>query len=482
MEKRPFRAIAFVALLLVVTACSTPTPSAASPIPSPSAGLSTAVAAPSPSSAASGAGGIAVEKIPLWLSPTVHAVLWRPASAADRKPVAIVAMHESADFTNASSCGELASRGFQMLCANGRFLNQQASVIWDDLMLDMKTAVAYLRTQSDIKKVFLFGHSGGGALMSYYQNVAENGVKVCQDPRRIMPCPNALADLPKADGVILIDPIPGLAYSGLTATDPAVVNDDQFGRIDPSKIDPSLDMFSKANGYDLKEPRYSADFVKRFHVAQGARYNELVKLALSRMDAIKAGKGWFPDDEPFVVNRANARLWVYDTELIAHTQKPHTIVTATGQREDIVPSVRPVGISSSGSVTDSSKTDPLFTQARNATVRSFLSTFAIRTNNFQIGADSVSGVDWESSNTSLVANVAGIRSPLLALSMTAHYWLVTTELAWTGSPSTDKTLAYIEGATHVFSPCKPCEKTPGQFGDTNKTTMDYVAKWISTRM
>ncbi len=482
MEKRLSWTSALAAVLLLVAACSAPTPSAASPTASASPSSTAAVGAPSPSSAASEARGIAVEKIPLWLSPTVYAVLWRPASAADRKPVAIIAMHESADFTNASSCQDLASRGFQMLCANGRFLNKQASVIWDDLMLDMKTAVAYLRKQSDIKKVFLFGHSGGGAIMSYYQNVAENGVKVCQDPRRIMACSNALADQPKADGVILVDPIPGLAFTGLTSTDPAVTTDDQFGRIDPSKIDPSLDMFSKANGYDLKEPKYSADFVKRFHVVQGARYNGLVKLAQSRMDAIKAAKGWFPDDEPFVVNRANARLWVYDTELLAHTQKPHTVVTATGQREEIVPSVRPVGVSAAGGTTDSSKTNALLAQARNATVRSFLSTFAIRTDDLQITADSISGVDWESTNTSLVANVAGIRSPLLALSMTGHYWLVTTELAWAGSPSTDKTLAYVEGASHGLTPCKACEKTPGQFGDTNKTTMDYIAKWINARM
>src|ERR1700682_4263499 len=39
---------------------------------------------------------LAVEKIPLWLSPTVHAVVWRPASLADRKPVALLTMHESA--------------------------------------------------------------------------------------------------------------------------------------------------------------------------------------------------------------------------------------------------------------------------------------------------------------------------------------------------------------------------------------------------
>jgi hypothetical protein len=28
-------------------------------------------------------------------------------------------------------------------------------------------------------------------------------------------------------------------------------------------------------------------------------------------------------------------------------------------------------------------------------------------------------------------------------------------------------------------PCTKCEKTPGQFGDTVKTTYDYVDGWLS---
>ena len=30
------------------------------------------------------------------------------------------------------------------------------------------------------------------------------------------------------------------------------------------------------------------------------------------------------------------------------------------------------------------------------------------------------------------------------------------------------------GATHNFTTCTKCEKTPGEFGDTVKTTFDYV--------
>jgi len=475
MLRRCSQFFASVVVVAVVAACSNQvTPPA---VTSPSANPTTAVA---PSAAASAGSGIAVERIPLALSQTVQAALWRPASASDRKPVALLLTHESADFTNASSCGDFASRGFQALCMNGRFLNQQGSVIWDDLMLDVKTGVQYLRKQLDIKKVYLVGHSGGGAIMSYYQNVAENGVKVCQDPRRIVPCSDQLADLPKADGVILLDPIPGLAFSTLTQTDGAVIREDQFGEITPSMVDPTLDMFSPANGYDAKKPSFSADFVKRFYAAEGARYNRLDSLAQSRMEAIKAGKGWFPDDEPFVINRSNARLWVPDIDILAHTQQAHTIVGPNGvERQEIAKSIRPVGTSARGN-----QSNLLYASTRTGmTVRSFLSTYAIRTTpDYQITADNVIGVDWQSTNTSLVANAGGIKSPLLALSMTGHYWLVTTEIAFSASPSADKTLAYIEGATHGLSTCKECETTPGQFGDTEKTLMDYIAKWLNSRM
>jgi hypothetical protein len=475
------RSLAIGFALLV--AC-TPSAPSGSPAPTTSA-VAASPAAPTASGpiASAAAGEVAVEKIPVVLSsPQAQGLLWRPSSAAERKPVALLTIHESADSMNGPFCPDMASRGFQILCMNGRFLGRQGEVVWDDLMLDVKSGVEYLRKRPDISKVFLLGYSGGGQIAGYYQNVAENGVKVCQDIRRITPCSNALADLPKADGVVFGDPIPGLAFTGLTSTDPAVTGEDQFGRIDASKLDASLDMFLAANGFDLKKPTYSADFVKRFHAGQGARYNRLVDLAKSRLETIKSGKGWFPDDEPFVVDRANARLWVMDTDLLARTQKPHTVVTATGQREEVVRSLRPVGVSAAGGTSDTSKTNPLYSQARRATVRSFLSTYAIRTTpDYQILPDSVVGVDWESSNTSLVVNVAGIKSPVLMLSMTGHYWLVTTEMAFNATPSSDKTLAYIEGAAHVLDACKPCETTPGQFGDTRKTIMDQIAKWLNAR-
>jgi hypothetical protein len=420
----------------------------------------------------------AVETIALSLGPTVEGVLWRPASEADRKPVGIVVMHESADFTHHPACTDLSARGFHVLCVNGRYVNAAGSIIWDNAALDVKAAVKYLRQQPEIMKVYLLGHSGGGALMSFYENVAENGVAVCQDSRRITPCSSDLADLPRADGVILMDPIPGLAFSQLTYWDPSVTVEDQFGRIDTAALDASLDMFSPDNGYNSQKPSYSDDFLKRFFAAQSERNSRLISLAQSRLEAIRSGQGSFPDDEPFVVNRQAARLWVTDLDLFSHTAQPHMLLTANGQRDAVVNSVRALGTSVRG---DISKANLAYSNALTASVRSFLSTYAIRSGpDYQVTADDVTGVDWQSTNTSLIANLGGVNAPLLALSMTGHYWLVTTELGFNASPSLDKTLAYVEGASHGLSTCKACETTPGEFGDTEKTLMDYVAQWLNS--
>jgi len=43
--------------------------------------------------------------------------------------------------------------------------------------------------------------------------------------------------------------------------------------------------------------------------------------------------------------------------------------------------------------------------------------------------------------------------------------------------SEDKTVAFVEGATHTFNP----ERGDDRFGDTLKTTYDYVAEWLNSK-
>ena len=87
-----------------------------------------------------------------------------------------------------------------------------------------------------------------------------------------------------------------------------------------------------------------------------------------------------------------------------------------------------------------------------------------------------------SSNTATVNNVRGITKPLLIMSMTGHYFLVPSEMYYGNATRTsDKTLVFVEGATHGFTPCTACATTPGEFGDTVAETFNYVSNWLTQR-
>jgi hypothetical protein len=55
--------------------------------------------------------------------------------------------------------------------------------------------------------------------------------------------------------------------------------------------------------------------------------------------------------------------------------------------------------------------------------------------------------------------------PLLAIGMTGNWEYLNSEFFYEHARSTDKSVAFVEVASHVFSTCTKCETTPGQFGD-----------------
>lgn len=65
-------------------------------------------------------------------------------------------------------CTELAERGFTVLCANNAAskLNMWQDADLEFLLQDVNEMVGWIRNQTEFSKVVLWGHSGGGALMS----------------------------------------------------------------------------------------------------------------------------------------------------------------------------------------------------------------------------------------------------------------------------------------------------------------------------
>ena len=93
--------------------------------------------------------------------------LYRP-DAGPAPHVGILVMHRTSNYLTHRACTELSRRGFMMLCMTTRFENNEVFVDYEKLPLDVKAGVEFLRRQAGITKVLLFGHSGGGPLMSLY--------------------------------------------------------------------------------------------------------------------------------------------------------------------------------------------------------------------------------------------------------------------------------------------------------------------------
>lgn len=392
---------------------------------------------------------------------------------------AIFVLHDTASFITAPPCVQLNQRGFTALCTNAPFPST-AQVVWDQVALDIGYGVSYLRSLPGIQRVVLVGHSGGGADMAWYQNVAENGVAACQAPARLDPCGSNLAGLPPADGVVMLDSIPGLAFSNMQAWDASVLIPDGL----TSHRDPSLYLFDPKNGYNTdpnQSSTYSRAFINRYTREQANREADLVNMAQQLKQQIASGQGDFSDDMPFPVGHDAARISTQDTSLLSRTKGQYPLITPTSPN-GTVQVINSVRVPSASVVPSTPQANDSWAgSGRNFTVNTFMSNSAINAPHYRLTADSIEGVDWASSNTSTVSNVAGITAPLLIMSMTAHYWVVPSEMYYlAATKSRSKTLAYVYGAIHTFTPCTVCGIPANQIGDTVAETFNYVANWLQT--
>jgi hypothetical protein len=387
--------------------------------------------------------------------------------ASVKARVAVVNMHEDGNRLNDIACTELVKRGFYVLCMNGRSDNNEALDYWNDLPLDVATGMKYLKETVKPAKILLYGGSGGAPLMTFYQNVAQNGSAVCQGANKLIPCTNELAGLPSADGIILRDAHPGTAINTLRSLNPSLQRDDR-----PDRINAALDPFSAKNGFNANGPsHYSKEFQERYFRAQAARMNRLIDAALAKLHSIEAGKYYYKDDDAFVIHKSEAgRLSEMDLTIHPGTVKPQKLLKNDGSIvTEIVKSVR---------VADSKNPErarSFYDGSKFLTLRSFLGTRAVRAKH------ALDEIDYCSNNNSTPCHLQKITVPILILGMGGHYFLRDNEIHYEVSASTDKEYVIIEGASHGIRPCKVCETTPGQYSNTVKNTFDYMQKWINAR-
>jgi len=259
----------------------------------------------------------------------------------------------------------------------------------------------------------------------------------------------------------------------LFSLDPAVF-DPASGKL----LDPALDLYNPQNGFGPQGAKYSESFARRYQSAVARRSQQLIRIAQDRLQKIESGQGQYGEDEPFVVPGANSSLpynkfFAQDPGYLSHTRKPWPLLHKDGRvTTEIVHTVRvPEALHATTSTMGA---------ALKTTVRNFLGTYAMRVDDdYAFDADSIRGVDWTSSYTAPPGTIRTVKVPLLTVGMTGHWEYLAAEFIYDNAASADKSIAFVEGASHDFIPCRPCEKTPGQFGDTVKTLFDYVDGWLS---
>jgi hypothetical protein len=402
----------------------------------------------------------------------IQSVLYEPVEPNEKSQIAVILMHSDIGSLTPPGGLELAKHGYRALGASV----SNPDLPLDEKLLDVKVAIEYLRQYPGVRKVITLGHSGGATLMSAYQNAAENGVQAFQGPEKLIKCSD-LGKLPPADGVMLLDSNYGNGAMTLLSLDPAVTSEDN-GKI----LNPELDLFDPANGYNLKGSTYSDEFIRKYQKAQGDRNNHLIDAALERLHAIERGKGKYADDEPFIVpagaqNSFNNKLFPQDIRLLSHTRKAWPLIHPDGSiTNQIIPCVR-------RAKNDKSFSDSYRLGSIKSTVRTYLNSSAVRTtDNFGYNEDSLYGIDWSSSYSCTPGNMMGVFAPLLVMGMTGGYEFLAAEIIHENTKKIkDKTIAFVEGATHGFNTAKDCEEHPGQFGDTMKTLFDYVDGWLSQK-
>ena len=406
----------------------------------------------------------------------VNAALYKPDSGP-APHVAFVVAHRTANYMNHIACRELSARGFLVVCFNTRYQNNEAAVRWEETPLDVKAAVDFARSQPGITKVILFGHSGGGPLMSFYQAVAEKGSAYCQAPNKLVKCGNDLNGLKPADAIVFADAHAGNPVQTLRSLNPSVTIEGGKRRVDPA-----LDPFDPKNGYNPNgSSHYSKEFQDRYFAAQAKRMNELIDAALAAQARMKTGDYPYPDDDIFLIPSGGnpgagagggAVLKALDPSIedMMSTARQEKLLRNDGRIETGI--VHSVAVPEPGTAV----TNRAFgTGTKLFTLKSFLSANATRATNAR------DGIDYCSSNNSTTCAVQSISVPIMIAAMGGYEFIRDDEIIFEKSASKDKDYVVIEGAVHGFGPCTACEKIKGQYSNTVKDLFDYIRDWTNQR-
>ena len=193
-------------------------------------------------------------------------------------------MHPRADFAHHYAVPGLVERGYAVFCENSRWLNNDATLLHEVVLLDVAAGVRVMRERFD--RVVLCGNSGGGSLYTFYLHQALAAPEArLQDTAAGDPFDLGSFELPAADAMVYLAAHAGEGHYLLSAIDPSVVDESN-----PAACDPELDMYNPDNGFVAPpgETRYRPEFVERYRAAQRTRVARIDAEA-RRRHAIRRG-------------------------------------------------------------------------------------------------------------------------------------------------------------------------------------------------
>src|SRR3954452_5852531 len=204
---------------------------------------------------------------PLILETADRAVAQGWLYARGGEDTVVVLMHPRANFSHHYATPGLLEAGIAVLNVNSRWLNNDATLIHEQVLLDVAAGVAAARERYDT--VVLCGNSGGASLFTFYlhQALAPDGERLT-DTAAGDPFDLNRFTLPPADAMAYVAGHPGEGHYLMHAIDPSLVDEG-----DPVSCDPALDPYDPANGF-VEPPGdtlYAADFIVAYRAAQRER-------------------------------------------------------------------------------------------------------------------------------------------------------------------------------------------------------------------
>jgi pimeloyl-ACP methyl ester carboxylesterase len=383
-------------------------------------------------------------------------ILYLPPKGNPR--TVVIMAHPRGDFSTHYSIPYWIEAGFAAFGFNTRYLNNDAMMLHENLLLDLAAGIRYLREEAGFEKIVMLGNSGGGSLFAYYDSQARTakGSRVASPPGGGPPDLNQ-HDLPTADGYIVLAAHPGQGMVLMSCLDAAVVDES-----DPLASDSSLDMYDERNGFKTPpaESRYAAEFVERVRAAQRARCARIDAIARRHIGEANFARAAMradgfaatgADNRNHVARRAMAPRYM----IVYRTQANPNYLDLS-----LDPSERAVGsiISPRPDLANYSA----FGLGRIVTPDAWLSTW--------------SGL---SSIVKMAPNLPKVTVPTLVVGANGDQDIFISDVRaeFEASGASDKTLAFIEGADHFMR----AGGTRRQLGDPRPRLMKVLTEWTRAR-